>query len=187
MGITTLIALIVVAMIAAFVMGRGRSRVLADAAGRGARSLNSLPFYYGMLTALWCGIPALLLLMGWLAFDDSIVRALIVDGLPLAQQQLPEAELSLLLSTVDNIASGSYPDGGQYVYLQDAAKQLQALRATSQDLLALVLFCTAIIGTTIGWLKVSPKYRARVKVEAAFKWVLMACSMIARLRPFLNS
>jgi phosphate transport system permease protein len=181
MSITTLIALVLVAMIAAFVMGRGRSRVLANATGRGVRSLNSLPFYYGMLTALWCGTPALLLLMGWLAFDDSIVRAIIVDGLPLAQQQLPEAQLSLLLSTVENIASGSYPDSKQLVYLQNAAEQLLALRATSQDLLALVLFCTAIIGATIGWLKVSPKYRARVKVEAAFKWVLMACSMIAIL------
>lgn len=179
MDTSTLLALIVVAIAAAFMLGRGRSLVMGEAAGRGARSLNSLPFYYGMLTALWCGIPALMMLSGWLIFDDSIVRALIVDGLPEAQRQLSQAEINLLMSTVENIASDSYPGGQPEAYLVKAAEQLQSLRASSQNLLTLVLFCTAIFGAAIGWFKISPEYRARVRVEAAFKWILMACSFIA--------
>ena len=179
MNTSTLLVVIVVAILMSFALGRGRSLVLGEAAGRGARSLNSLPFYYGMLTALWCGIPALLMLSGWLIFDDSIVKALIIDGLPEAQRQLPEAKINLLMSTVENIASDSYPSGQSEAYLVAAAEQLQAMRASSQQLLTLVLLCTAIFGAAIGWFKISPQYRARVKVEAAFKWILMGCSFIA--------
>tara|TARA_B100000809_G_C15134866_1_gene530116 strand:- start:2543 stop:3937 length:1395 start_codon:yes stop_codon:yes gene_type:complete len=181
MSIPTLLALLVAAIAMAFVAGRNRSQAVSSATGRGQRGLNSLPFYYGMLTALWCGTPALLLLLGWLVFDDTVVRLIIIDGFPEAQRQLPEETINLLMSTVENIASGSYPDGQQEAYLQHAAEQLQALRNISRQLLALVLFCTTMIGTTIGWMKISPQYRARVKVETAFKWVLMACSMIAIL------
>lgn len=181
MNTSTLLAIIVIAIVVSFVFGRSRSLVLGDAAGRGARSLNSLPFYYGVLTALWCGIPALLLLLGWLSFDDTIVRALVVESLPEAQRQLSPEKIALLISTVENIATDSYPSGQPEAYLVTAAEQLKSLRASSQNLLTLVLFCTAIIGTAIGWLKVSPQYKARVKVESVFKWILMACSMLAVL------
>lgn len=181
MNTSTSLAVLVLLISAAFWVGRGRSKVLAAASGRGVRSLNSLPFYYGVLTALWCGVPALLLFIGWMAFDDYIVRALIIDGFPAVQQQLSENKLNLLMSTVENIASNSYPAGKRDAYLVEAASKLTLLRATSTQLLALVLFCTAIVGTAIGWLKIAPQYRARVKVEAAFKWALMACSMIAIL------
>lgn len=181
MSTSTLLAIIVVAIVVSFVFGRSRSLVLGEAAGRGARSLNSLPFYYGMLTALWCGIPALLLLLGWLSFDDTIVRALVVEGLPEAQRQLSSEKIDLLISTVENIASDSYPSGQPEAYLLTAAEQLKSLRASSQNLLTLVLFCTAIMGAAAGWLKISPQYKARVKVESVFKWILMACSMLAIL------
>lgn len=181
MNTSTLLAIIVVAIVVSFIFGRSRSLVLGEAAGRGARSLNSLPFYYGMLTALWCGIPALLLLLGWLSFDDTIVRALIVEGLPEAQRQLSAEKINLLISTVENIASDSYPSGQPEAYLVTAAEQLKSLRASSQNLLTLVIFCTAILGTAVGWLKISPQYKARVKVESVFKWILMGCSMLAVL------
>lgn len=181
MSTSTLLAIIVVAIVVSFVFGRSRSLVLGEAAGRGARSLNSLPFYYGMLTALWCGIPALLLLLGWLSFDDTIVRALVVEGLPEAQRQLSPEKINLLISTVENIASDSYPSGQPEAYLVTAAEQLKSLRASSQNLLTLVIFCTAIMGAAAGWLKISPQYKARVKVESVFKWILMACSMLAVL------
>jgi len=181
MSTSTLLAFLALTIIAAFMLGKGRSKVLGNASGRGIRSLNSLPFYYGILTALWCGIPALLLFIGWMAFDDVILRTLIIDGFPEAQRQLSESQLSLLMSTVENIASNSYPDGTRDTYLMEAAAKLNILRTTSTHLLSLVLFCTAIAGAAIGWLKIAPQYRARVKVEAAFKWILMACSMIAIL------
>ena len=181
MNTTTLLVIIAAAILVSFSFGRSRSLVLGEASARGYRSLNSLPFYYGMLTALWCGIPALLLLVGWLSFDDIIVKALIVEGLPEAQRQLSVEKINLLLSKVENIASDSYPSVQPEEYLIRAADQLKSLRVSSQNLLTLVIFCTAIIGAVLGWLKISPQYKARVKVEAAFKWVLMGCSMLAIL------
>lgn len=179
MDTSTLLIVIVVAIAAAYILGRSRSLVMAASTGRGPRSLNSLPFYYGVLTALWCGIPAFFLLMGWMIFDDVIVRALIIEKLPEAQRQLSPEKINLLISTVENIASDSYPDNQPEAYLAAAAEHLKSMRASSQQLLTLVLFCTTIIGACIGWLKISPEYKARVKVESVFKWILMACSMLA--------
>jgi phosphate transport system permease protein len=44
----------------------GRRRALAHAGGD-ASALHSLPAYYGWYAALWCGLPGLLVVVGWLA------------------------------------------------------------------------------------------------------------------------
>ena len=57
----------------AYYLGRRRAFAVAGEAG-GIKYLHSRPTYYGALTALWCGIPALLLFGIWLAFEDKIIR-----------------------------------------------------------------------------------------------------------------
>ena len=58
MDTTMLIITALFLMGGAFLIGRGRSLAIASVNG-GTRDLNSLPVYYGTLTALWCGIPCL--------------------------------------------------------------------------------------------------------------------------------
>ena len=61
----------------------GRRRAFAAAAGlSGISRLHSRPTYYGALTALWCGIPAVLIFGFWLAFEDSVITHLVVAELP---------------------------------------------------------------------------------------------------------
>ena len=45
---------------AAYYVGRRRAFAVADTAA-GIQQLHSRPTYYGALTAIWCGIPALVL------------------------------------------------------------------------------------------------------------------------------
>ena len=66
----------------------GRKRSLAMVNGR-VRDLHSLPNYYGFYVALWCGIPALLLLSVWFAAEDSVLSELILAGLPEPVQTQP--------------------------------------------------------------------------------------------------
>ena len=81
MQITTLILLLAFMTIASFHFGRRRS--LATVAGvRRTVSLHSLPGYYGYYVAIWCALPALLLLTAWLFIEPRLVVALVVKSLP---------------------------------------------------------------------------------------------------------
>ena len=57
----TPILILVLLGVMAFAFHLGRTRSLATVGGRtGVRKLHSLPAYYGFYTALWAGLPALL-------------------------------------------------------------------------------------------------------------------------------
>lgn len=176
MDISTLLALIALVIGVAFVMGRGRSLLQAESAG-GVRHLNSLPFYYGMLTALWCAVPALFLLIGWLIFDDTIIEVMVLNQLE--ETVVSGAELHLLINTVENIASGNIIGIDPAPELIAAADYLNSLRDNSRLALTLLVFCFAIVGGVWGWLKVSPEYKARIQVEGAFKMILLGSSCLA--------
>jgi hypothetical protein len=61
----------------------GKSRSLALVGGiRGVRNLHSLPSHYGVMTAMWCALPALAVIGLWVAFQDSIILRLITSHLP---------------------------------------------------------------------------------------------------------
>ena len=69
-----------------FYLGRQRSVAVVDGP-KGVRHLHSLPSYYGYLTAIWCGIPALLLTSLWLVFESTIITQLVIADLPLELRQ----------------------------------------------------------------------------------------------------
>src|SRR5262245_55746330 len=86
----------------------GKSRALATVGGnRGIRNLHSLPSYYGALTALWCAVPALIVLGIWLAFQDTIIIKLVTSHMPAAVQAMSSSELSLVLNDVHNVVEGN--------------------------------------------------------------------------------
>ena len=77
---TTLLLILLVLSFAAYQVGMRRSVALV----RGkVHNLHSLPSYYGYYTALWCSLPALLLFVLWLAFQDTIIVQLVTHDLPI--------------------------------------------------------------------------------------------------------
>ncbi|MBC8028135.1 MAG: phosphate ABC transporter permease family protein, partial [Steroidobacteraceae bacterium] len=75
----------------------GKTRSLAIVGGtRGVKNLHSLPSHYGVMTALWCALPALLVIGIWFVFQDTIILRLITSQLPAGVQALPADELSLV-------------------------------------------------------------------------------------------
>src|SRR5262245_4900798 len=84
----------------------GKTRSLAIVGGtRGVRNLHSLPSHYGLLTALWCALPALVVIGAWLIFQDAIILRLVTDHLPAGVQALPADELSLVMNDVRNLVA----------------------------------------------------------------------------------
>ena len=65
----------------AYVVGTRRAVTVAGGP-RQVRTLHSRPTYYGVLTAIWCGLPAVLVLGLWLAFEDAIITNLVVSSMP---------------------------------------------------------------------------------------------------------
>lgn len=177
MNLSTLVVIILIGAGIAYLFSRSRSLMIAGRLG-GIQHLHSLPFYYGAQAALWCGIPCLVLLSLWMAFDDTIIRQIVVQSLSSDQTQLPEQELTLLLNTVESIASGVTSLGGSPEVMA-AAERVSGLRQTSQLLLTVVIFCGLILAGVWGWAKVKPEFRARNSVERVFTLFLLACSTLA--------
>ena len=76
---STFVVVILLLASAAYRWGKNRSIALVGGT-RGIRQLHSLPAYYGMYVALWCGLPALVLLPvamtlgGLLSLSDRRLR-----------------------------------------------------------------------------------------------------------------
>lgn len=181
MNLSIILSLVLLAALFAYSFGRKRSLSLASAVG-GSRYLNSLPFYYGMLTALWSAVPALTLVFLWHIFDGSIIEKVVVREMPAAFHQMPEAEQNLTLNRVYNVAqNGSLNPENEQDFVLSAAQRVNQLQALSNWLQFSVIFLIASIGGLFAWLRIDPHMRARSKVEAVFRASLLGCASLAIL------
>jgi phosphate transport system permease protein len=178
MSPTTLLILLLGLSALAYYVGRRRAFAVAGG-GAGIKHLHSRPVYYGALTAVWCGIPALLLFGFWLMFESSIITHLVVADLPEAIQNLPEARINLIVNDIKNLVSGNIVSGEVDPVMQAAADHYRSLQATSTAALAVCAIALAIIGIVAVRAKIAPTLRARNVVEKVIKYILIACSTIA--------
>jgi len=163
---------------AAFYIGRGRSVALVGGPRHGTR-LHSLPGYYGYFTAMWCLIPALAVLMLWMLVEPRAIVALVINGLPEAQQALSAGELNLLMNNIQNLASGDAVSGDIDVILSDAALRFQEYTVLSRRILVALTIGLAVLGGAIALRRIHPEFRARNRVEHVILLLLIAASSIA--------
>ena len=79
----------------------GRRRAFAVAGNRaGLIAMHSRPVYYGLLTALWCAVPALIIFAAWTIFESTIVTHLVVSALPEKIRSLPPDRLNLVVNDI---------------------------------------------------------------------------------------
>ncbi len=163
-------------------LGRRRSLVVGTAGTATVpQRLHSLPSYYGLYTALWCGIPALILFAAWIALQPTIITQLVIAELPAEIQALPEARINLVVNDIKNLASGNIVSGQVDPVMQAAADRYLQLQALSSAALSVVVLALAIGGISIGWRSVSPTLRARNIVERVINIFLIGSSLIAIL------
>jgi phosphate transport system permease protein len=172
-----LIALFALSL-AAFWIGKTRSLALVGG-GRGIRNLHSLPGHYGLLTAMWCALPALLVVGIWLTFQDGILVRLVTSHLPEDVRSLPVADLSLVLNDVRNVVAGNVPASAVSPAAAAAAAEYVQVRGIARIALTALVFVLAIIGILLVRNRITPELRARNSVEKLIEWILLACSTIA--------
>ena len=178
MSPSTILFVLLALSIFGYYLGRRKAfTVAADAAG--IKRLHSRPVYYGSLTALWCGLPALLLFCFWLAFESTIITHLVVSDLPEAMRNQPAALLNLDVNKIRNLVSGNIVSGESSQAILSAAEHYRSLKAASNAALAVVAISSAIVGLVIVRAKITPMLRARNAVEQVIKIILVVCSTIA--------
>lgn len=174
---STLIFLLLLLSALAFHFGRQRSFQLAD--GR-IRNLHSHPNYYGYYAALWCAVPAFLLLLLWLSFETSIITHLVLADLPASIREIPPDRQSLLINDIRNVVNGHYA-GEVEPWLRVAADHYRRLQSLSNLLLSVLATCGAIAGAAWARQQIRKEHRARNKVEGATMVFLMGSSLVAIL------
>lgn len=180
MQISVLILVLLGGMAFAFHLGRRRSLSLVGGAG-GIRRLHSLPAYYGLYTALWAGLPALLVAGLWILFEGALINAMVVEALPAELRDVSPARLELLINDISNLANGNVVPGEVSPVIRNAAEHMYELRSIGNVALAAVALSIALGAGSLAWLSVSPRMRARNRVERIVSSLLIASSMIAIL------
>ena len=171
--------MLVVALLVLAVVGHRLGLLRARKLKRAGAGLHSLPGYYGVYVALWCALPALLVLVGWLAFEATVVEAIVVSSLPQELRELPPQRLDLLVNDVKNLASGGIASRRVDPPLAAAAAHYRSLRQTGAASLAVVVLLLAVGGLAFAWRRVRPSMPAIRKVETAVKGFLLAASLVA--------
>jgi phosphate transport system permease protein len=160
----------------------GKSRAIATVGGnRGVRNLHSLPSYYGALTALWCAVPAVAILLIWIGFQDTILVKLVTAHMPQAVQALSKSEMSLVLNDVRNVVDGNVPLANARPEVRAAAEEYIELRGISRTALTALAIAAALVFMIIARARITPAFRARNAVERIVEWALIGCSLIAVL------
>ena len=178
MQLTVLILVLALLTYIGFLMGRRRA---VSVSGDHTRTLHSLPSYYGYYVAIWCGLPALLLLGIWLSFETSIVTSMVVSALPPEQQALPTAQLNLLINDIRNMAAGDAISGDANQDLKAAAERYKSLQSIGFGVMTVVCLAVGLGGLVVGHRYIAPSLRARNLVERTIMVFLVAASAIAIL------
>lgn len=211
MSSLTILAILAVAGIVAFFIGRMRS---IQVCGGRQRNLHSRPSYYGYYLAILTALPAVILLAVWSVAERPVTKYVAMQVLPPTVLQGTDAEKALTMSVVDSIAQG-LPKLGPEEYevlrkarfgfvtssdardvlakhgvvlgsdpdrsLLAAADELASARATSRLWLPIACFGLAALGFFWGYTRIRPELRSRNIVERVMRSGLFLASTVAVL------
>lgn len=176
----TLLGILLLITAIAYQVGLSRSKKMAGQGNGG--SLHSRPGYYGSLVALWCGVPALSILLVWSLAEPSVIRHFILASLPAEKAAtITPVQLEMLIDRLKNIASGYGVLGTALPYEVAAADVLKQIQTISLLAKITVVFSAALVGLIYARNKISAQLRARNYVETALKLALALCSSVAIL------
>lgn len=176
-----LIGVLLAIIAIAYQIGLTKSRTLAGK-GNNSAKLHSRPGYYGALVALWCGIPAFLILLVWNIIEPSILTHVVLNNVPAnIAASLDPASTGVLVDRVQAIASGFGVSDTPAIYEVAAAEQLAKFQSIATFAKIALVICAALIGLVWAKKRISEEFRARNQVEKIMNIGLALCSGVAIL------
>jgi phosphate transport system permease protein len=157
----------------------GRRRAFSVAGGQ-IRELHSLPGYNGLYVALWCGLPALVMVAAWLSLEGGIIGNLIVAGLPQDIIDQGPDRITLVLNEIRNIVSGTIY-GEPNAAVMAAAEHYTQLKSISHGALIGLTLALSLGAGAYALRKIKPRFAARNAVEGVITGLLLTSSTIAVL------
>lgn len=172
-----LLAIIVFALVAFYVgQSAGKKFVASD-----GHAVHSLPGYHGAFVAIWVGIPALLLVLAWLTFQNAILDQLLIAGLPASMTEgLSIAQRALVISEIKNVAGGVVFNEPS-AEISEAAARFRSWQEIAGWAMVVVALAVATLGLFFGRTRLASRFRARSAVESFVYWTMVACSAFAIL------
>lgn len=174
-----LLLIILVLILSSLAYWQGRRRAFAMVSQPAAVKMHSRPGYYGMLTGLWCALPALLIVAIWQLAADPLLTQMAMRGVAAAKGSLSPDQLNLLVNDMRNLVGGGMVAREVDPLLQAAADQYIGLQRISNIALAVVALTTALVAAYLVLAKIRPALRARNQVEWAIEIILTLCSTFA--------
>ena len=180
MSTAVLIMVTLVAAALAYAWGRQRAWRVAGEAG-GIRALHSLPAHHGMMVALWCALPALIIVIGWKIAEPAVIDGIVHAHVPASVSASGERTVALYRNDVENlIADGTAaniadPDKARL------GERLLSVRQTGANALTALALIAAAIGAWLASRRISVAFRARASVERIVHFFLLSCASIAIL------
>lgn len=176
-GPTFVLVLLVLSAVAFYI---GKRRAFSVVEGR-IKKLHSLPTYYGLYAAIWCAVPALIVLAIWLAFENTIITNIVVAQLPESVRSLDPDRLNLVVNDIKNLVTGNITSTEVDESMLAAADHYRSLYDISRAALLVVSLAVAAGAAAFSLRSIKAQKRARNAVETAITIFLVACSSIAIL------
>lgn len=155
------------------------------------KDLTCLPEQFGLLTAMVCGIPALITLLIFNSAEQLVIEQLLTTTLPANIQALSSIDLGLYLNNIRSIASSETSSGliqsiaqqtdNAYKIQLQAALTLQELYQQARWLKTGLVLIIAVVSVILLVSKFSLTFKARQKSESIVRALLVASSAIAIL------
>jgi phosphate transport system permease protein len=158
--------------------GLRRSRSVARASGE---RLHSLPTHYGVWVALWCGVPSLVVLIGWLLAEPAFLDAVALAELPPALIAQPGFDMAAALVRIEAIAAGYGVPDEPAPYELAAAERLAQFRSMGRLAAVAIMAAAGAAGLFSARSRLFPSLRARNRVELVVRGALALCSAVAVL------
>jgi len=143
--------------------------------------LHSRPGYHGILVALWCVLPSLLILFVWQFAEPAVISSMVLSSLPDTLNTQEPDRLGLILNDIKNLSMGLRFGGQVDPALLKAASYYSELQQTGIDIKSGVVIVLSVMGLFTGFTFLRPTLRARNHVERIIRYFLICCSLIAIL------
>ena len=158
----------------------GRRRAVASVGGRQGE-LHSRPTYHGAFVAASVGIPALLLVLVWLALQGTVIDQLLLASLPVGTTEgMDKGQIGLLLSEIKSVAAGNI-FGEPSLVVQEAAERYRRWQSIAGYAMVAAALSLAVLGFAVAGSRINPQFRARHGAERIMTGLMIACSLIAIL------
>ena len=164
-------ALVVLFSLSSYYFGRSEARKLITT---NKIRLNALPSYYGYYLAVWCGLPALIILSLWSLFEPTIIKILILNNFSYVESK--DLFYEQTLSFFNGNFTGEITND-----IKIAAERYTSLNNIAYNSKIALLASVLVFSTSYAFKKVKSNNKARDDVEIILKGLLFVSSLMAIL------